>query len=516
MQMFSLKNMIGVSIAALFFTTISIRIIAEQALTPPLGTKSSSAMPVEEEYAPHGSLNEEIAPTNLVEPTEAGPLESPHLPPALEPSEKAPDEFDPMEASKDRLLDELEGLGILEKDPNEEQEGLVTRESREEHQPKDFDKPQAPMESGGASLPVEDHITPPASMAEEAAAPGDQTLPALTIEEAAVPAPAGDPVLSAPVVEEPAASAPAVDPALSKPAIEEPAASAPAVDPALSSPAVKELATPAPADDAALSKPAIEEPAASAPAVDPALSSPSIEEPATPTIPGVDAVIPAPAIEEPATPTTPGVDAVIPAPAVEEPAIPTTPEVDTVISAPAVKEPAIPSTPEVDTVISAPAVEEPATPPTPEGDAVIPAPAVEEPAIPSTPEGDAVIPVPTVEETPASLKSDDLLTLPQFDESGSRMNDQLPREGAAPVRFGAKATLIKPKLIVASKAYDDRESRPEPEPEDPTDPTSKGTGPDGGHKRGREVARLNSIPIIRMGENFQEHEGFKIIKPRNS
>ena len=487
--------MIGVSIAALFFTTISIRIIAEQALTPPLGTKSSSAMPVEEEYAPHGSLNEEIAPTNLVEPTEAGPLESPHLPPALEPSEKAPDEFDPMEASKDRLLDELEGLGILEKDPNEEQEGLVTRESREEHQPKDFDKPQAPMESGGASLPVEDHITPPASMAEEAAAPGDQTLPALTIEEAAVPAPAGDPALSAPVVEEPAASAPAVDPALSKPAIEEPAASAPAVDPALSSPAieepaasapavdpalsspaVKELATPAPADDAALSKPAIEEPAASAPAVDPALSSPSIEEPATPT--------------------TPGVDAVIPAPAVEEPAIPTTPEVDTVISAPAVKEPAIPSTPEVDTVISAPAVEEP--------------------AIPSTPEVDAVIPTPAVEETPASLKSDDLLTLPQFDESGSRTNDQLPREGAAPVRFGAQATLIKPKLIVASKAYDDRESRPEPEPEDPTDPTSKGTGPGGGHKGGPKVARLNSIPIIRMGENFQEHEGFKIIKPRNS
>ncbi|MDF3034296.1 MAG: hypothetical protein K0R76_1250 [Alphaproteobacteria bacterium] len=105
--------------------------------------------------------------------------------------------------------------------------------------------------------------------------------------------------------------------------------------------------------------------------------------------------------------------------------------------------------------------------------------------------------------------------IPQLNEPGAGREDQLSRNQEIPVRFGAKAIVIKPGFVRTTLNFDNDEKPAEPE--DPTDPTSKGTGPGGGHKGGPKATQLHTIPIIRMGDNSQEHRGFKVINnPWNS
>lgn len=84
--------------------------------------------------------------------------------------------------------------------------------------------------------------------------------------------------------------------------------------------------------------------------------------------------------------------------------------------------------------------------------------------------------------------------------------EESPR--ALPTR--SQPVLTKPNLIRSVTLKFDNDAQPPHPEEDPTDPTSKGTGPHGGHKGGRAV-NLNTIPIIRMGENFPQE--FKVIEP---
>jgi hypothetical protein len=105
--------------------------------------------------------------------------------------------------------------------------------------------------------------------------------------------------------------------------------------------------------------------------------------------------------------------------------------------------------------------------------------------------------------------------IPHLNEPGAGREDQVSRNQEIPVRFGGKAVVIKPGFVRTALNFDNDEKPSEPE--DPTDPTSRGTGPGGGHKGGPKAAQLHTIPIIRMGDNSQEHKGFKIIhNPWNS
>lgn len=109
----------------------------------------------------------------------------------------------------------------------------------------------------------------------------------------------------------------------------------------------------------------------------------------------------------------------------------------------------------------------------------------------------------------------DALSTPQLDEPDTQLNNPPSADSAeVPVRFEINPATLKPTLIKATLNFDNEDdpSRPKPEKEDPGDPTSKGDGTHGSHKKGgSKVVRFNSIPIIKMGENFES--GLKVITP---
>lgn len=90
MQMFFLRNMMGIFIAALIFTTIAIGVVVMRARTsvPDIAPENETT-----EMAPENDLDNSI------------------------PETPSNDFFDPMETPEQRLMDELDGLGTV---PNEE------------------------------------------------------------------------------------------------------------------------------------------------------------------------------------------------------------------------------------------------------------------------------------------------------------------------------------------------------------------------------------------------------------
>lgn len=79
-------------------------------------------------------------------------------------------------------------------------------------------------------------------------------------------------------------------------------------------------------------------------------------------------------------------------------------------------------------------------------------------------------------------------------------------------RFENKPMVLKVQPVKAIVKFDNDEGPTIPS--DPTDPTAPGDRKGGKHKgASRIAARLASIPIIRMGEDFQGNSGFKVINP---
>ena len=96
---------------------------------------------------------------------------------------------------------------------------------------------------------------------------------------------------------------------------------------------------------------------------------------------------------------------------------------------------------------------------------------------------------------------------------------------ATPASFSGNPVVIRPNLISVDEEEEEGEEEPKPAPKEakpvpnPYDPTNEGTSKGGRHK-GQHLhfksATAHSIPIIKMGQSYEENSGLTVVKPWNS
>lgn len=113
-----------------------------------------------------------------------------------------------------------------------------------------------------------------------------------------------------------------------------------------------------------------------------------------------------------------------------------------------------------------------------------------------------------------------------FKMNGTVLKENSPGAMAiTPVGFAGNPIIIKPSFISGKEEKkEEEEAQPtseeaKPTPYNPYDPTNEGTSKGGRHKGQHlhvKTAGFQSVPIIRMGEGYEDSSGLRIVKPWNS